>query len=392
MAQHTSTTRPSHHTALSGDKTNSEATPIDYSVLNNYAIHPAADRFPLMPEAELRALAADIRENGLREPILMFDGQVIDGRNRLVACHLAGVEPRFEPWQPGHDEDTPTTYIWSRNGVRRHLTQSQKAALAAILADEIAKERQRHREAHRQAKKGAREVTFSAASTAVDTPTTVKSRPSDTTLVFTSAGHKPTKPAEHPFTPPSPGKFRTGGRARDHAASTFGVSSGYVAQAQSLQRTNPQLFQQVLDGKLPLTQAVQHAADRNVVPRRTAEEVGNVLQRLTTGGTKTKGKETKPRIRIPKFGPVQSSRTTVDITVTFGNTTVAEEWLNRLQDDPRVLSMSFQVVDPATRESTQSGSRGKTDKQTAGSTEKTTPQKTTTRSSTGTGHASRTTS
>ena len=58
--------------------------------------HPIAAIFPLMGEDELQALADDIRDNGLRNPILRFEGKILDGRNRLTACRLAGVEPRFE--------------------------------------------------------------------------------------------------------------------------------------------------------------------------------------------------------------------------------------------------------------------------------------------------------
>src|SRR5262245_55299485 len=59
-------------------------------------IHPAADLFPMMSPDELRALAEDIKKNGLRYPIvfcLADDGKgrlLLDGRNRLDAMELAG--------------------------------------------------------------------------------------------------------------------------------------------------------------------------------------------------------------------------------------------------------------------------------------------------------------
>ncbi len=49
-------------------------------------VHPAADLFPLMPEAELRELGEDIKKNGLTSPIVFFkEGtsySLLDGRNR----------------------------------------------------------------------------------------------------------------------------------------------------------------------------------------------------------------------------------------------------------------------------------------------------------------------
>jgi hypothetical protein len=53
--------------------------------------HPLADLFPMMGEAELSALAADIKAHGLREPIVLHEGLILDGRNRLKACEIVGV-------------------------------------------------------------------------------------------------------------------------------------------------------------------------------------------------------------------------------------------------------------------------------------------------------------
>jgi ParB-like chromosome segregation protein Spo0J len=80
-------------------------------------VHPLAASFPLMEGEDLEALVEDIRANGQREPIeLDASGQLIDGRNRLRACKLAGVAPTFVT----KDVDDPIAYILSRNLHRRH--------------------------------------------------------------------------------------------------------------------------------------------------------------------------------------------------------------------------------------------------------------------------------
>jgi ParB-like chromosome segregation protein Spo0J len=61
-------------------------------------IHPVADEFPRLEGDEFAALMADIKQNGLREPILLdhTGSMLIDGRNREQACRLAGVEPQYK--------------------------------------------------------------------------------------------------------------------------------------------------------------------------------------------------------------------------------------------------------------------------------------------------------
>lgn len=65
--------------------------------------HEAAELFPMMDEAALRELADDIRVNGLREEVVLVNGDtgltILDGRNRLLACRMAGVEPRYTIWE-----------------------------------------------------------------------------------------------------------------------------------------------------------------------------------------------------------------------------------------------------------------------------------------------------
>src|ERR1051325_4276522 len=55
-------------------------------------VHPLADAFPPLPEDEKRRLAESIAQNGLRIPIMIFEGQILDGRNRHQAAELLGVE------------------------------------------------------------------------------------------------------------------------------------------------------------------------------------------------------------------------------------------------------------------------------------------------------------
>ena len=93
--------------------------------------HPAADIFPMMREDELQALADDIKANGQQHPIIRTaEGQILDGRNRLAACKLAGVEPTFTE----ANGDDPLALVVSLNVKRRNLTASQNAIAAAEVS------------------------------------------------------------------------------------------------------------------------------------------------------------------------------------------------------------------------------------------------------------------
>lgn len=105
--------------------------------------HPAADVFPLMAEADLMGLAADIAEHGLLQPLVVHEGMILDGRNRFAACELAGVEPRYEEWD---GKGSAVDFVMSMNLHRRHLKPGQRAAVGAKLLplkETEAKERQR---------------------------------------------------------------------------------------------------------------------------------------------------------------------------------------------------------------------------------------------------------
>jgi hypothetical protein len=92
-------------------------------------IHPAAELFPMLSNAELQELAADIKKKGLLFPISIYGktGELLDGRNRLAACEIAGVEPSRYCY-PGDD---PIGFVLSANIHRRHLTDEQKRDLIA---------------------------------------------------------------------------------------------------------------------------------------------------------------------------------------------------------------------------------------------------------------------
>jgi len=93
--------------------------------------HPLADLFPMMDEEAFTDFARDIEANGQREPIVLFENKILDGRNRFKACQRLGIVPRFREYHAGD----PLGFVISLNLKRRHLTESQRAMVAGKLAN-----------------------------------------------------------------------------------------------------------------------------------------------------------------------------------------------------------------------------------------------------------------
>jgi hypothetical protein len=112
--------------------------------MTDLSFHPLADIFPLMEGVEFDALVEDIYRNGLREPIVLHEGKILDGRNRYRACIKIAEEaeaqnccgqlyqPQFKELEPriGVGID-PYAYVISANIHRRHLTAEQRRELIA---------------------------------------------------------------------------------------------------------------------------------------------------------------------------------------------------------------------------------------------------------------------
>lgn len=98
-----------------------------------YPFHPLANALPMLEGEAMADLVASIREHGLRDPITIYKGQILDGRNRYMACREAGVEPIVEELEGDASEDLLAAYVYDKNVVRRQLSDSQRAMAAARL-------------------------------------------------------------------------------------------------------------------------------------------------------------------------------------------------------------------------------------------------------------------
>lgn len=183
--------------------------------------HPIAAVWPMLDDAKLDDLAADIRDHGQHNPIWTFDGMILDGRNRFEACRRAGVKPIVMEYKG----DEPTAFAVSLNDRRRHMGKSALAAVAAELEPFFAEDAKRRQKAAGGDKKSER-----ARSVVEKVPQAI-----DAT---------------------------TAPKAREEAAKSVGVNDRYVSDAKKVKQEAPEVFERLKAGKITLQDAKREVAKK----------------------------------------------------------------------------------------------------------------------------------
>jgi hypothetical protein len=96
-----------------------------------YEQHPLSKAFPPMAKDAFRNLCDDIAADGLQFAIILFEGMILDGWHRYLACKELGIEPEFKEF--GGDLAAARKYVISANHHRRNAKRAQIAMTAADL-------------------------------------------------------------------------------------------------------------------------------------------------------------------------------------------------------------------------------------------------------------------
>ena len=107
--------------------------------MNNLLAHPFANLFPMMEaggeqgKAAFDGLKASIAREGIHQPIVRYEGMILDGRNR----YKAGIEVgyKFKDTDFNEFKGTPAeakAFVMTTNIHRRHLTSEQKRELIKV--------------------------------------------------------------------------------------------------------------------------------------------------------------------------------------------------------------------------------------------------------------------
>ena len=203
-------------------------------VMSALKFHEIANRFPLLeaqdPE-EWEAFVDSIRRNGQREPIVLHDGKILDGRNRYQACRKLGIDPVTIELDK---DENPWEYVWDENAHRRHLAAGQKVAL--YISFQRGSESWASSRAKREADKHGKQVAGGKKGGEIGGRGKKK-----------GLGSCDPEPFQGPKPQPN--------RERDDVAKGAGVSPSTAKRALALESSDPDLFKKVVDGEVELAKA-----------------------------------------------------------------------------------------------------------------------------------------
>jgi site-specific DNA-methyltransferase (adenine-specific) len=244
--------------------------------MQKFDYHSYCDLLPEMTADDFNALVSDIKDNGLINPIVLFENQILDGKHRYKACLELGIEPKIETFT-GNKEQA-LHFVISQNIARRHLLTGQKAALAINAKKEfevIAKENQIKagelgNQGAEYGKLGGRGIT----------------KDSEKYQEKISEFNNDDENNEVDDGNPLQEIFPEGGfskkddkkateQSRDKAAKLFNVNPHYITDAEKIEKTDKEVFDKVKNGKLNIQEAKHLCKLDEPVRKKAMEKINN---------------------------------------------------------------------------------------------------------------------
>jgi len=189
-------------------------------------------KFNIFPEAkpdDYARLIDDIRQNGFdtKQPVTIYQGEVLDGWNRQRACDELGINPSYTTFS---GTDTDAIAFVMRTNKRRNLNSGQWACIAAEADDLLAVIREKVEEERRRKIAEAMENNTNRTAQSVPDRTAQKIAPSET---------------------------KTEKETATKAAELFNTNRTYVNQAVKMKTAAPEVFEKVKAGKMTMQDATK---------------------------------------------------------------------------------------------------------------------------------------
>jgi len=174
--------------------------------------------FPAAKAEDYNRLRDDIRDNGYdsKQPIIIYEGEVLDGWNRWTACLELKINP---PTRQFDGDESEAIGLVMRTNKRRNLNSGQWATIA-VEAEDIMAELARHVEKERR-------IRIAAARNDDETRQKIASSQKDLTKTSTKA------------------------------AQIFNTNRTYINQAAKIKQAAPEVFRKVKDGKMTMQDAAR---------------------------------------------------------------------------------------------------------------------------------------
>lgn len=182
--------------------------------------HPISKVWPLMSDEQLDELIEDIRSQGQLQPIWLYEGKILDGRNRWTACIRAGVKPVTK----NYEGDSPTAFAVALNDHRRHMNKAALAAVGVELLPFFSADAKRRQKAGGGDKKSA---------------------------AAKSVSQKVDEPIDG-----------NNGKATADAAKSVGVNRQYIQDAKKVKEECPEIFEKLKAGKISMQDAKREVAKK----------------------------------------------------------------------------------------------------------------------------------
>lgn len=260
--------------------------------------HDVANLFPMMTESERVGLQKDIIENGLLTPIYLYQGKIIDGRNRYLACLEVGYKPQFKEYDG--PEENLIQFVLSLNLHRRHLNSGQKSCLAVEVLPMLEEQNLNNKKQKISASRKGEAVTSAK-----------------------------------------------GKKSTELAGELFAVSARYVANAKKLKETAPELFEEVKNGITTLSKALVTMNEISANLHSTQKpEIAQVAEINQDNGNSENTKIVEISANLHSTTALtKSDLKKIDELVSFGMTkSKAEEYILSKKKTVRTKSEKIQTV------------------------------------------------
>jgi N6-adenosine-specific RNA methylase IME4 len=199
----------------------------------------------MIGDARLVELVDSMRERGYdaTKPIILYRGEILDGRNRHKAAMLAGVEPVFAD---APDDCDPWEESWKHNGLRRDLSEGQRVAICDMKNKASAEWHEQKRRATEDANK--RRAEAARAQHEVSAPWAGERMPRSEVARLRTVDGCASQDAQ-----PSDRRH-----AADRAlAQQAGVSEATASRLATVAREKPELIPKIATGEVKLAEAVR---------------------------------------------------------------------------------------------------------------------------------------